>query len=147
MDRKAFHEVMPKTPYYRTNGTGRDTYIAYDNGGTFQPMMTPRSCERTSSRPRSSVSKSSNRSLHYISDGTGRDSYIHVSDGGLHCSSSPKHFLQTFKSSLRSYTPVKKNSDFFVWTQTSWKTNKEKLFTRNTHRRVQQCVNRLYRIA
>ncbi|OMJ86977.1 hypothetical protein SteCoe_11373 [Stentor coeruleus] len=145
MERKAFHEVMPKTSYYRTNGTGRDTYIAYDNGGTFQPMMSLKSCERTSSRPKSSVSKSSTRSLHYISDGTGRDTYIRVSDGGLHSSTSPKYFLNTFKDSLREYSPVKNSNDFFVRTQTNWKTNKERIFTRTMHRKVQRCVNRLYK--
>ena len=101
MNRKGFHAVMPKTPYYRTDGTGRDIYIAYDNGGTFQPMMTVKNYEKASLRPRSAVMKSTLKSLHYYSDGTGRDGYIKTSDGGLHSSLGPSHFLSTFTNSLR----------------------------------------------
>jgi hypothetical protein len=145
MDRRAVHGVMPKTPYYRTDGSGRDMYIAYDNGGAFQPMMSLKSYKTSSSRPSSAVSKGSARSLHYVSDGSGRDSYIRISDGGLHSSVSPKHFLNKFTASLRTYQPVKTSSDFFTWTQTSWKTSKERLFTRSTQKKVQNCVSRLYR--
>ena len=136
---------MPKTPYYRTNGTGRDMYIAYDNGGTFQPMMALKGYKTSTSRPSSAVSKSSVRSLHYISDGTGRDSYIRISDGGLHNPSTPRHFLNTFKSSLREYQPIKTSSDFFTWTQSNWRTSKERLFSRSAQRKVQNCISRLYR--
>lgn len=29
------HHIMPDVGVYRINGTGRDTYIAHDNGGNF----------------------------------------------------------------------------------------------------------------
>ena len=145
MERRAFHGVMPKTPYYRTNGSGRDMYIAYDNGGTFQPTMSMNSYEKTTSRPRSAVSKLTLRSLHYIADGTGRDSYIKISDGGLHSTCTPKDIINNFKNSLREYTPVKKPTDLFTWTQSRWMTTKERIYSRSANKKVQTCVNRLYR--
>ena len=144
MDRKAFHGVMPKTSYYRTDGSGRDTYISYDNGGTFQPMSNINSFDKVVLRPKSAVTKTAVRSLHYVCDGSGRDSYIRISDGGLHSPSVPQHFLTTFKSSLRDYQPIKIVSDPFSWTQATWKTTKHRFFSRTNNRKVQDCVSRLY---
>jgi len=145
MERRAYHDVMPKTPYYRTDGSGRDLYIAYDNGGTFQPMMSAPSNKKPCSRPNSAVSKSQARSLHYVSDGSGRDSYIRISDGGLHCSSNPQYFLKTFQKSLRTYQPLRTTVDSFTWTQSSWKTSQERFVSRNSQRKVKNCISRLYK--
>ena len=145
MDRRAYHGVMAKTPYYRTNGTGRDTYIAYDNGGTFKPMSKLHSQNKILVRPKSAASKSSMRSLHYISDGTGRDSYIRISDGGLHASTTPQYFLTNFKASLRDYQPSKTYCDQYSWTQTSWKDSKSRAVSRDTQKKIQTCIDRLYR--
>ena len=117
MDRNAHHGVMPKTSYYRTDGSGRDSYISYDNGGTFKPMSNFPTNGRMMIRPVSAASKSSVRSLHYISDGSGRDSYIRISDGGLHAASTPQYCLAGFKESLRTYQPCKTINDPYVWTQ------------------------------
>ena len=145
MERKAYHDVMPKTPYYRTDGTGRDIYIAYDNGGTFQPMMKMSPYKKPCSRPNSAVSRSQAKSLHYISDGSGRDSYIRISDGGLHNSAKPCYFMKSFQQGLRTYQPLKVSNDIFTWTQSNWQTSKERLFSRNSHRKVKDCVNRLFK--
>lgn len=145
MDRKAYHGVMAKTPYYRTDGTGRDTYIAYDNGGAFKPMDKLHSHGKILIRPKSAASKSSMRSLHYNSDGSGRDSYIRISDGGLHASSTPQYFLNNFKASLRDYQPCKTITDQYSWTQCSWKDSKTRAISRGTQRKIQDCISRLYR--
>lgn len=144
MEKKAHHSVMPKTNYYRSDGTGRDTYIAYDNGGCFQPMSKVHSQPKIVIRPKSGVSRSSLRSLHYISDGTGRDSYIRVGDGGLHASASPGYFLNEFKHSLRDYRPLKTVTDPYTWTQSSWKSFKTRCVSREASKKIQDCVNRLY---
>lgn len=68
--------------HYRTNGTGRDTYIFNDNGGfnaTYEPVKYPgigtfSPNGKHSYRERAPVMHAKN--LYYRSDGTGRDSYI-----------------------------------------------------------------------
>ena len=145
MERKAVHEVMPKTSYDRTDGSGRDIYIAYNNGGTFQPMMKLKSYDKICIRPKSTVSQSSLRSLHYVSDGTGRDSYIKTSDGGLHSSISPASSIQNFRSNLRDYQPFKIINDPYTWSQSNWKTNKMRAYSKQHYRKIAQCVSRLYK--
>jgi hypothetical protein len=146
MNRKAVHSVMPKTLYYRTDGTGRDMYIAYDNGGAFQPLNNLRSYEKIVIRPKTAASKSSVKSLHYVPDGSGRDSYIKITDGGLHSASSFRHSLVNFKSSLRDYQPLKVSCDPYTWTQSNWKTSKSRLCSRNDSKKIQKCINRLYKL-
>ena len=136
---------MPKTPYYRTDGTGRDMYIAYDNGGSFQPMMSIQKYDKISFRPKSAVAKSNVRSLHYVSNGSGRDSYIRITDGGLHAASTPQHYITSFTTSLRSYQPSKNCCDLFTWAQSNWKTNKNRSKSRSSSRKAQECITRLYK--
>ncbi|CAG9322606.1 unnamed protein product [Blepharisma stoltei] len=148
MHRTAYHDVMPKTLYYRTDGSGRDTYIAYDNGGVFQSTAKFPSSQTAKSviRPRSSYSRPSAKSLRYAPDGSGRDSYIKCGDGGLHASSTPKDFLSTFRESLRTNDCflTRTISDPFSWAQLTWRDNRTRSISREKKRRVQDCVNRLY---
>ena len=136
---------MPKTNYYRSDGSGRDTYIAYDNGGVFRPMNKLISQGKIMIRSTSSASKCSMRSLHYVPDGTGRDSYVKIGDGGLHASSSPHHFLTGFKASLRTYQPCKVINDPYIWTQSNWKDNKTRSISRVNNKKMQNCIDRLYK--
>jgi hypothetical protein len=77
-------ELTAKKTHYGVDGTGRDTYINFDNGGNF-----PGYCQQglgkfergefpTAGRGRinSSYVPIEGRPLHYIGDGTGRDTYI-----------------------------------------------------------------------
>ena len=135
---------MPKASYYRTNGTGRDTYISFNNGGCFQPMLKVHSQDHLFIRPKTAVSKTSLKSLHYISDGTGRDSYVQYGDGGLHGCSTPGFFLDEFRNKLRNYQPIKTVCDPYTWTQAAWKTSQARCVSRNANRKVKSCVSRLY---
>ncbi|CAG9325420.1 unnamed protein product [Blepharisma stoltei] len=149
MQRTAYHDVMPKTLYYRTNGTGRDTYIAYDNGGVFQSTSKYPNSQTGKYwiRPKSSYSRPSAKSLRYSSDGSGRDSYVKYGDGGLHAASTPRDSLSTFRESLRSndcITMRKTISDPFSWAQLTWSDNRTRSISREKKRRVQDCVERLY---
>ena len=83
------HDLMPKTTFYRTNGTGRDTYIWYNNGGSVQNLLKNIGVRRAISFPQIPNGRPEPKSLHYFSDGSGRDRYITVSDGGLHCDGQP----------------------------------------------------------
>ena len=72
---------MGRTAAYSINGTGRDTYIAVDNGGfskPFEPSFTPETGvfgSRKMNRDCSMAQTDAKRS-NYSSNGSGRDGYI-----------------------------------------------------------------------
>lgn len=91
--------IVPKVTMYRTDGTGRDTYINYDNGG-FKNITS--SNYRKVYAIKNESGKATNiipKFAIYKSDGYGRDSYIYTDCGGLYQVVN-KH---TFPSLLRSY--------------------------------------------
>ena len=72
---------MGKPAAYGMNGTGRDTYIAIDNGGfskPFEPSFTPETGIFGQRRFNRDNAYSSIEAKHanYSSNGTGRDGYI-----------------------------------------------------------------------
>jgi hypothetical protein len=77
-------ELTAKKTHYGVDGTGRDTYINFDNGGNFRGYCQQglgkfeRGEYPTAGRGRinSSYVPIEGRPLHYIGDGTGRDTYI-----------------------------------------------------------------------
>ena len=77
-------ELTGKKSHYGIDGTGRDTYINFDNGGNFRGyhQLGIGKFERgefpTPGRGRinSSYVPIEGRPLHYTGDGTGRDTYI-----------------------------------------------------------------------
>lgn len=147
MNRQAYSSVTPKTLYYHSNGSGRDVYITYDNGGSFFPNgAVPRSSSmrNLALRPKSAGSISA-KSLRYVPDGSGRDGYIKVTDGGLHFPG-PRP-LAEFKSSLRAYQPlmIEPRSDPYTYTQAAWLPKKSLAATRSQSRKAMDCVQRLYR--
>lgn len=109
-----------KIPYYRSDGTGRDTYIRDHNGGLLSKDRLHSLCltkpikERSMSfgktqynRPTSSYKCTSHNNFpHYISDGSGRDFYVKNNEGGNNMPF--KWRDQTgffFKSTLRGHQP------------------------------------------
>jgi len=82
--------------YYKTDGTGRDSYIKNINGGLLsydrihrlKQVDPPRergfSFSKTSygKHPFSYSKKSENKFVHYVSDGSGRDFYVSSTEGG-----------------------------------------------------------------
>jgi len=150
MQKTNYSPITPKTSYYRTDGTGRDTYISFDNGGGFARMKThataaiPRAGSATV-RPKSAAAGA--RSLHYYSDGSGRDKYIKLGDGGLHLDYPEVCASQQFVSSLRASTPsaarTVRAGDFFEWAQRSWTPQKARLATREKKRVTDDCIRRL----
>ena len=82
--------VEGKVPYYRSDGTGRDTYIRNHNGGLLShdrihhlKQLKPLPERKLSfgkttyrNRPYSDRGGSSGKFPHYISDGSGRDFYV-----------------------------------------------------------------------
>ncbi len=80
--------VKERAPMYRSDGSGRDTYIYHDNGGFNStggfPTRTSFNCSpsksslpflpRTTYGTRNSPPEAKN--VNYRHDGTGRDSYI-----------------------------------------------------------------------
>jgi hypothetical protein len=79
---KTFMTGMGKTASYNINGTGRDLYIANDNGGftkAFEPAFTPEtgvfgSNKRFIRDP--SMATLDSKHTNYNSNGSGRDGYI-----------------------------------------------------------------------
>ena len=79
-----------RTSLYATNnGSGRDTYISFNNGGN-TVMYTPNAKNITYGQmQRSVVSVSPTglippKTVHYDQNGSGRDTYIMCTSGGLH---------------------------------------------------------------
>jgi len=72
---------------YKTNGTGRDTYIFNNNGG-FSIMHQPQSYQKPGtflpsvSRYREKSPVIHSKAVNYRQNGTGRDSYIMFGNGG-----------------------------------------------------------------
>ena len=101
--------IEGRVVYYRSDGTGRDTYISMDNGG-FNTMYQPykpaeigtfgggkgssKFFHRTSSKPTYKV-------VMYPQDGTGRDTYVAWSNGGFlperEFSGTRKQFFDKFR--------------------------------------------------
>lgn len=73
---------LGKPAAYGLNGTGRDTYIAVDNGGytkAFEPAFTPETGTFGSRRYQykdTSMANIEAKHANYSSNGTGRDLYI-----------------------------------------------------------------------
>ena len=145
MHRQVTTTIQPKTLYYKTDGTGRDLYIACDSGGHFQ------SNPKLGSRPKSAgfqlrpvtPTTIGTKSVHYVPDGTGRDSYIKVSDGGLHCLT--YRGPDVFASNLRSYKQLpsaRSTGDLLRWSQT-WQSRVARKQKQAQGLRASLCVTRL----
>ena len=106
------HAMLPYQRQYKTNGTGRDTYIAFDNGG-FNTVCTVTKADeigtfgggkgsskffdRTSSKPTYKVAN-------YNLDGTGRDTYIKSNNGGFYPSGTANGGIRSsYFDNLRAY--------------------------------------------
>ena len=150
MQKVNYSPITPKTSYYRTDGTGRDTYISFDNGGacariTSHPEVKVPRAGTATVRPRSAGAGT--RTLHYYSDGSGRDKYIKLGDGGLHVDYPEVCSTQQFVSSLRESTPTAWRSvrpgDFFEWAQRSYTPRRARMATREKKRVTDDCIRRL----
>lgn len=77
-------ELTAKKSHYGVDGTGRDTYINFDNGGNYRGYLQEAigKFERGEfpSKGRGRINSDyvniRGKPLHYIGDGTGRDVYI-----------------------------------------------------------------------
>ena len=94
---KIFQRAAKNQFYATSDGTGRDTYIAFDNGGNTL-MYSPgcHSYTKGSMLPSPRGNPAHNiyvppRTIHYENDGTGRDTYIKYMDGGLHALPEPRN--------------------------------------------------------
>ena len=138
-----YHNVMPKTQNYFSDGSGRDTYICYDNGGYQYPSLKNPGNKRGFSRPASAASAAPSRSQHYTSDGSGRDSYIKHGDGGMHNISRLDDYGSAFRQSLRGYSrPL--TSDPFTRAHSSWVDHRRLHNLRRTGAIARSCVKRLF---
>lgn len=78
MQRYSYTSVQPKSVQYRTNGSGRDTYIATNNGGYYKINTSLFNRVPTSlySSKTSTPVLPMPKSIRYHTDGSGRDTYI-----------------------------------------------------------------------
>lgn len=78
MQRYSYTSVQPKSVLYRTNGSGRDTYISTNNGGNFR--INTAVCDKSATSLFSSKLSTPvlpvPKSIRYRTDGSGRDTYI-----------------------------------------------------------------------
>ena len=85
-----------KVVYYRSDGSGRDTYIRNHNGGLltkdfiYKAVQYKPPKERNFTFSQTKYGKhpfeynkgGSNKFVHYVSDGSGRDFYVALTNGG-----------------------------------------------------------------
>jgi len=99
--------------YPYPDGTGRDTYINFNNGGNtimYQPNaknITNGAMKKTASSYALMDAQSSHsppRTIHYDTDGTGRDTYILHCDGGFHNQYPYQAAGERHVNSLRQYS-------------------------------------------
>jgi hypothetical protein len=72
--------ITPKTNYYHSNGSGRDTYIIEDSGGftikkNSKPLIASSRFMKFGGYSKPPYSSNA-KIIHYPPDGTGRDVYI-----------------------------------------------------------------------
>ena len=129
-------------PYF-TDGTGRDRYIAFDNGGFF----TNREVKKENSRRTgtsfdtkitykymSPYMKTPN--FHYHSDGNGRDSYIYTNGGGLYYDTKP---LGSYK-----LTDFLRSSDIIPRKEKVWVSKAQDKYNRFLRSKERGIITRLY---
>ena len=113
---------LAKAILYKTNGSGRDTYIKNNNGGMTVDYKPYNPGELGSFSPRRKYVEPMptlpGKMVYYRSDGTGRDSYIMSSSGGFHTAVKGQMWQKQFMAGLRDYEgeqrapPKNKRVDF-----------------------------------
>eukprot|EP00347_Sterkiella_histriomuscorum_P016939 403351271 len=98
---------VPYTTNYHLNGTGRDSYIACDNGGFYirsEPSKAADLGTFMSTQPKFAHNYSRSipqKYVFYTTNGSGRDSYISQNNGGFYPTQTvaayKKHFFEQFR--------------------------------------------------
>ena len=96
---------------YKTNGTGRDTYIYCNNGGYSDVSYGPNVYAKPGRmlpqlRYEGSAEKKpyiDSKAVHYRQNGSGRDTYILFNNGGYSNPNQLADYRVAFKNSLRQY--------------------------------------------
>ena len=74
------HRILPKTLYYTSDGTGRDSYIGFNSGGLCANVEGTSAGGRREmffgDMKRNYQNHFNPKIIHYHSDGSGRDKYI-----------------------------------------------------------------------
>ena len=105
------YSMNPKVSVYRGDGSGRDSYIKFNNGG-FRKILTNNYRHDFSSAGADLPARTgiTPKFAIYKSDGYGRDSYVYSNSGGFFKVAPKLRFIQT----LRSYDEylTRKNNDY-----------------------------------
>ena len=153
MHRIAYSPVNAKSMFYQSNGSGRDSYIIHDNGGSYAPhfklqrenRQTTVTVANQPNRIRPQSASGEPKSLRYHSNGTGRDSYVTIGDGGLHVTNLPGEHNRSFVNELRTWnrTAGTANNDFYMWSQCSWKPTSHTMNDRKNAKILSNSIKRL----
>ncbi|CDW77992.1 UNKNOWN [Stylonychia lemnae] len=95
----------PKFPHYFADGTGKDAFINYNNGGLALakiPFHHESSAFYSKRQPQSPSPLKDAVAFQYRPDGTGRDTYIYCNSGGLKNTSFTPYDEKNFHNSLRT---------------------------------------------
>ena len=137
---------------YSSDGSGRDYYIGYDNGGFFSKNLSNSTDKNNKDTGTAFVTRIDNRypispsikapNFHYHADGNGRDSYIISNGGGLYYDSKS---LNSYKliDFLRNKEPIftKSHTIDAESTRCSQNQMRYKKFLREKEKSI---INRLY---
>ena len=151
MSGQPLSRIMPKSNYYRDDGTGRDLYIISNNGGLYHERRLIPEYPVSSFRPKRSckatIPNSSHKKVRYISNGTGRDSYIYTCSGGFMTSHMQPDNKRTFASSLRAYDRCSSTgpiyNEDYSYTSRSWKTIKQRSLNSSIYVNQKKLAERL----
>jgi len=95
----------PKFPHYIPDGSGRDAFVNYNNGGLGAPRIPFYHESSAFNQKRQTKSPSPLKdavAFQYRPDGTGRDTYIYCNSGGLKNTSFAPYDEKSFHNSLRA---------------------------------------------
>jgi hypothetical protein len=107
-----FFQIVGKTRIYHTDGTGRDTYVGFDNGGNTKMYEASKGCLTQNGKFNATTNgqfgypkqrSAAVKSVHYHADGTGRDTYIHCDQGGYMSNYAWQKQENAYVSGLRGY--------------------------------------------
>ena len=115
----------PKNSNYKTDGSGRDSYISVNNGGFYTPRKQYPTVLTSSRSTQFFGGASGNRTVKYNSNGTGRDSYIVTNSGGFEYGGDRR---PGFEGCLRSYQKISQISS-------QWMSQRQRASSRELKRR------------
>jgi len=149
MESIRYRTFYPKLSTYGGDGSGRDSYIIFNNGGLVRPHSKNQNIVKRSGAKiwynRSTPTPQSNaKSFRYHSNGSGRDFYVTFNSGGLHQPYTPGGKRDLFMDSLCNDPPnLRASRDDYLKRTQGWIAPRSRQSIRRKSKVMQDVVSRL----